>query len=172
MSQLEVPAIMDLEASGFGRGSYPIEVGFVLTDGTCFCTLIKPFDDWRHWDESAEKLHGISRDILVQHGKSPLQVAKLLNEKLNGLTLYSDGWSQDNSWLLQLYDRVGMWPSFKLETIRQVIREEQVVFWHQAHMQAQQELNIQRHRASSDALIIQRTFALSHAMAMTAEAVN
>ena len=25
--------VLDIEASGFGRGSYPIEIGFVLPDG-------------------------------------------------------------------------------------------------------------------------------------------
>jgi len=25
----QAPAVLDVEASGFGRGSYPIEVGFV-----------------------------------------------------------------------------------------------------------------------------------------------
>ena len=29
----EAPAVLDIEASGFGRGSYPIEVGFVLANG-------------------------------------------------------------------------------------------------------------------------------------------
>lgn len=172
MTDLTVPAIIDLEASGFGRGSYPIEVGFVLANGESFCTLIQPFDDWLHWDEGAAELHGISRDILTQYGKAPREVAQLLNDQLAGQTLYSDGWSQDNSWLLQLYDRVDMWPSFKLETIRKLIREEQVAFWHQAHEKAQKELKIQRHRASSDALLIQRTFTLSHEMAIAAEVIS
>lgn len=172
MLELEVPAVMDLEASGFGQGSYPIEVGYVLADGSSFCTLIRPFDDWIHWNESAQQLHGISREMLIQYGKSPLQVVHLLNENLEGLTLYSDGWSQDNSWLLKLYDRVGLWPSFKLDTIRNIISEEQTGFWHKAHEQAQQELNIQRHRASSDARIIQRTFELSLSMLTHAELIN
>ena len=36
------PIIIDIEASGFGRGSYPIEVGLVLPDGTPHCFLIAP----------------------------------------------------------------------------------------------------------------------------------
>ena len=38
----DVPTILDLEASGFGRDSYPIEVGYVLPDGSSFCSLIRP----------------------------------------------------------------------------------------------------------------------------------
>ena len=29
----KLPPIIDVEASGFGRGSFPIEVGFVMADG-------------------------------------------------------------------------------------------------------------------------------------------
>ena len=39
------PIVLDLEASGFGRGSYPIEVGLAMTDGHLVDYLIKPFDD-------------------------------------------------------------------------------------------------------------------------------
>ena len=51
-----VPACLDMEASGFGRHSYPIEVGFVLGDGQSWCTLIRPAADWTHWDPAAERL--------------------------------------------------------------------------------------------------------------------
>ncbi|MFO1249856.1 MAG: hypothetical protein U1E77_01625 [Inhella sp.] len=39
---MQLPAFIDIEASGFGRGSYPIEVGFVDRDGQLFCTLVQP----------------------------------------------------------------------------------------------------------------------------------
>ena len=29
-----LPAVLDVEASGFGAGSYPIEVGIAMPDGT------------------------------------------------------------------------------------------------------------------------------------------
>ena len=64
-----LPAIIDLEASGFGKGSYPIEVGFVLPEGAMFCTLILPPPHWRHWDEKAQAVHHISRDVLQSRGK-------------------------------------------------------------------------------------------------------
>lgn len=43
---MQLPTILDIEASGFGRGSYPIEVGFVAGDGTLFCGLVRPEPDW------------------------------------------------------------------------------------------------------------------------------
>ena len=40
---------IDVEASGFGVGSYPIEVGVAFPDGGTQCYLIKPEHDWIHW---------------------------------------------------------------------------------------------------------------------------
>ena len=37
----------DVEASGFGSASYPIKVGVVTADGSRYCRLIKPFQDWQ-----------------------------------------------------------------------------------------------------------------------------
>ena len=65
------PTIIDIEASGFGSYSYPIEVGVVKYDGERYCALIKPEPDWDHWCDKAEAVHGISRDLLSEHGKSP-----------------------------------------------------------------------------------------------------
>jgi len=50
----EVHAILDVEASGFGAGSYPIEVGYVFGDGRSYCTLIRPVSSWTHWDAKAK----------------------------------------------------------------------------------------------------------------------
>ena len=44
-SRRRVPNIIDVEASGFGPHSYPIEVGLALGDGSKFCSLILPVRD-------------------------------------------------------------------------------------------------------------------------------
>jgi len=79
---MDVPAIIDLEASGFGRGSYPIEVGVALADGSVFSELIRPPEHWVHWSEDAEAIHGITRPQLMEHGKTPREVAMQLNDLL------------------------------------------------------------------------------------------
>ncbi len=61
------PCVIDIEASGFGRNSYPIEVGYVLPDGRAGCMLVAPAPGWTHWDESAAQVHGITRAVPV-HG--------------------------------------------------------------------------------------------------------
>ena len=153
-----IPAIIDVEASGFGRGSYPIEVGFVLPDGQSCCRLICPPSHWTHWDESSEHLHGIRRDILQKHGKPVAEVAKWLNEQLRGLTLYSDGWGNDMSWLGLLYDEAECSQLFKLETLPKILTEEQKMKWASTRDAVIQRLGFQRHRASNDAMVIQQTW--------------
>lgn len=150
---------IDIEASGFGKGSYPIEVGFVDAAGGLFCTLVQPEADWQHWDEQAEALHGIARPLLGTHGKPAAWVAQQLNERLAGQTVYCDGWAQDYPWLARLFDAADLAPSFKLEDLRTLLNETQQARWHELVAQVRSELSLGRHRASSDAKVLQLTLA-------------
>src|SRR5262249_19417571 len=98
-SPLSPPDVIDIEASGFGAGSYPIEVGLVTAEGERFCTLVRPASHWNHWDPKAASLHGISRQSLIEFGRPVAEVARALNEKLSGRTAYSDAWGYDFTWL-------------------------------------------------------------------------
>lgn len=146
---------LDIEASGFGRGSYPIEVGLVRRDGTAFCTLILPCPDWTHWDTRAEAMHGITREILEQHGKPVVRVAELLNQHLAGETAYSDGWSVDYPWLARLFDEAGIAPAFRLEPMTQLIHPDRLQHYASARAEALAALGVTRHRASNDARALQ-----------------
>lgn len=151
-------AVLDVEASGFGRGSYPIEVGFVQCDGESFCTLIQPEPDWQHWDASAEALHGISRELLCKHGKPPVWVAGQINSRLAGQTVYCDAWGHDYPWLARLFDAVDMTPSFRLADLRSLLTPDDQQRWHELREQVRDELQLRRHRASADARVIQLTW--------------
>ena len=151
----DLPAILDVEASGFGRGSYPIEIGFVEPAGAMFCALILPDAGWQHWDASAEALHGITRATLLAHGKPVRWVACALNERLRGLTVYCDGWGHDYVWLARLFDCVDMQPSFHLEDLRRLLTEDEASRWHDVTLAVRSEQNLRRHRASSDARVLQ-----------------
>jgi len=153
-----VPNVIDIEASGFGAGSYPIEVGVVLESGKTVCNLIRPESEWEHWDKNAEALHGIERPLLFKNGQPVKKIAQILNSVLEGKTVYTDGWGVDNTWLSLLYYHAGMHQSFRLETIRILLSEEQVIYWHPTKDRITQELDLKRHRASSDALVLQKTF--------------
>lgn len=154
----ETPAILDIEASGFGRDSYPIEVGFVLPDGSSFCTLIRPAEGWTHWDPAAEQMHHIDREALVRHGREVTEVAQMLNDRLRGRTVFSDGWAHDYPWLSALYEAAGLQPNFKLDSLRSLLNEQQALDWHPTLQEVSSDLKAPRHRASADARLLQLTW--------------
>ncbi|MEM1434765.1 MAG: hypothetical protein AAGG11_11960 [Pseudomonadota bacterium] len=154
----EFPDIMDIEASGFGSHSYPIEIGVVLGEGRRFSRLIRPPTDWQHWDTAAEAVHGLSRELLTAHGQSPLAVAHALNALLAGRTLYSDGWVLDQPWLNRLYAAAQIRRTFHLSPLELLLTEPQMQIWASTRAEVEQELDLMRHRASQDARVIQTTF--------------
>ena len=153
-----LPTIIDVEASGFGQLSYPIEVGIADADGERFCTLIRPAQSWLHWDKSAEAVHHISRRHLQTNGKSVPNVAKLLNQKYHGQTLYSDGWVVDKPWLSTLFYEANVPMAFSVSALEMILSEAQMAVWHTTKDQVIIDLNLERHRASNDAAIIQETY--------------
>ncbi|XGA79693.1 hypothetical protein OR573_14575 [Halomonas sp. CH40] len=154
-----LPTLLDIEASGFGRGSYPIEVGIARTDGSCCAFLIQPLDEWTHWDPKAELLHGISRQRLQREGYPVRQVALWINDELRTLgKAYSDSWGYDNTWLSLLFHHAGIIPGFRLEALRILLSEEQLAVWNDTKEAIIAEQGIQRHRAGDDARLLQLTF--------------
>lgn len=151
------PAMLDIEASGFGRDSYPVEVGFVLPDGRSWCTLIRPRPEWTHWDPAAEKVHRISRATAVAHGRDVADVARQLNERLRGQTLYCDGWAHDFTWLAALFEAAGQTPRFKLDNLRALLSDREAASWAVLKQQVATEMRMPRHRASADAKLLQLT---------------
>ena len=151
------PAVIDVEASGFGRGSYPIEVGYVLPDGRSDCMLIRPDDRWVHWDREAEALHGIARPLLLRYGRTATDVVERLDRALAGRIVYSDGWGNDLSWLSMLYDVAGRTFAFRLESLHTLLSEAQLAHWDRVKADVVREHPAARHRASADARTLQRT---------------
>jgi hypothetical protein len=151
-----IPTILDVEASGFGRGGYPIEVGYVLGDGSAHCTLIRPAPDWTHWDPAAESIHGISQDVLAKRGRDIAEVARELNDRLRGQVVYSDGWANDYAWLGRLFAEANVLPRFKVESLRRLLSDAEAAQWHAAKDAVAAEMPTNRHRASGDAQLLQR----------------
>ena len=147
---------MDIEASGFGRHSYPIEVGYVTPDGQARCTLVRPPAHWTHWDPQAEQVHGIARQTLLTHGRPAAEVAQGLNDELGGLTVYCDGWAHDYAWLALLFDEAGLVPAFKLESVNVMLDEDALARLGPLRAQALQDMGLSRHRASNDARALQQ----------------
>lgn len=163
------PAILDIEASGFGLGSYPIEVGFVLPDGQAWCSLVQPEPDWQHWDPNAAAMHGIERERLEKHGRTASAVCEALNQQLQGMVVYSDAWAHDYTWLNRLYEVAGRSPSFKLENLRALLDDQDAARWHEVKRRVAATAGLQRHRASSDARLLQQTWlSLRHPQSLAA----
>lgn len=159
----QVPDVIDVEASGFGRGSYPIEVGVALASGRTACFLIRPFPDWIHWTDEAESLHRISRAVLETYGRPPTEVAAGLNTLLDGRTVYSDAWGVDSSWLALLHERVGLPATYRVDALNGLLTDGQRDAWARLKQHARLEMGLTRHRASADALVLQRAFTASRA---------
>lgn len=158
MENIRCPSIIDLEASGFGTESYPIEVGVAHTSGERYCALIKPATSWRHWSHHAETVHGISRSLLIDKGLSPGLICDELNRFIGGGSVFSDAFTHDQHWLSKLYAIAKKRPTFQLRAIEHIMHETQVLIWDATKLRLQKSLKLERHRASSDAFLVQQTY--------------
>ncbi len=152
------PAIIDIEASSLSSHSYPIEVGVALGKDIKFCSLIRPLTEWTDWCEQAEKTHMISRQDLEVYGKTTKEVASQLNQLLKGQTLYSDGWQVDKSWLTKLFYAARIEMQFQVSPLEMILSEKQMNAWHETKEKIIAKNKLTRHRASTDAWIIQQTY--------------
>ena len=123
---MQIPTIIDVEASGFSSHSYPIAVGVIRSDGARFCRLIRPYPQWSHWDKKAEALHGLSRDHLQKWGNDGRDVCLALNQFLATGTAYTDGWVVDHPWLFKLYAAAGVDLSFVVRALEYVLSYKQM----------------------------------------------
>jgi hypothetical protein len=158
MRQVRPPCILDVEASGFGPSSYPIEIGVVLEDGAKYCSLVAPVPGWTHWDQSAERIHHVSRELLAARGKPVARVADELNGLLADRTVYTDGWVVDLPWMLRLFEAARQPSRFTVSALEMILTEPQMDIWHATKDDVVRDLDLKRHRASNDALIIQQTW--------------
>lgn len=140
---------MDLEASGLGEASYPIEVAWIAADGErqdSFLINPKSVSGWRYWDEHAEEVHGIDHDDLVRDGISAQDACKRLNQHLQGCIVITDAPTYDRFWLERLYDACRCEPTFRVEGLEVILDSAQL-----ARFASEAEGAIRRHRALADA---------------------
>ena len=153
-----LPVFIDIEASGFGHQSYPIEIGVAFSDGSQYSSLIKPAPHWQYWDPHAETLHGIDRHQLLHEGVSASTVTAELNARLAGQTVYSDGWVVDKPWLDQLFRAANRNPDFWLSPVELILSEAQMENWRATRATLIQTYQGCLHRAAPDALLNQLTW--------------
>jgi len=106
--RIEDVLIIDLEASGLGPGSWPIEVGLAWVEAgevRSWSSLIRPEPDWDEeaWDPMAEDIHGISRSEL-KIAPTAWSVAAELLRRVAGRPVFSDAPEFDSRWVRRLLD--------------------------------------------------------------------
>ena len=97
---------VDLEASGLGRESYPIEVGWSVDDEQEPASfLVRPATSWRFDDftEAAQAIHNILYERLISHGIAVETACRRLDAAWTGAVLVSDNPAADGGWLNRLY---------------------------------------------------------------------
>ena len=149
--------VIDIEASGLASSSYPLEIGIVLGNGESYEALIKPLGHWQHWDSSAQALHGISRQQLLDEGLPATQVCEEINQLCGGKTLYSDCWVYDARWLNLLFAETGTTMQFTCSPIEALLSEHEQRHWWQYKKDFCTASDIRPHRALNDAIIIAET---------------
>lgn len=158
MNPEQTPAFIDFEASSLDLvASYPIEVGVCLPDGSIHSWLIRPHVLWQDWSESAEKIHGLPRQRLIEEGLEVSEVTAELNRLLPD-TVYCDAWTFDSFWLHRLYRAANKRPRFQLESVSMILDAQEVGQWAERRKDAVLALGVQTHRAANDALILHETW--------------
>lgn len=155
---VNAPVFLDFEASSLDLvASYPIEVGVCMPDGEVKSWLIKPHVLWKDWSERAARVHGIPREKLENEGLEIRTVVDEMNSLLSG-PVFCDAWTFDSFWLHRLYKAAHCKPCFQLDSIASVLNDKQVEKWQDIHKAVIAELDLLRHRAANDALILHETW--------------
>jgi hypothetical protein len=120
-------ATIDLEASGLGPSSFPVELGVALPerapDGVWEVTLrswlIRPERSWLEradaWDPVAEQIHGLPLSRLQDEGLPLPQVVEEMDALLAGRTVHADTGrhGSDAGWLTEIAEALdeAWWPT-------------------------------------------------------------
>ena len=162
-----LPTFIDMEASGLGNTSFPIEVAWNNSDGMITSRLVKPVPDWTSWDLEAERIHGIQRAELEAHGIPPAEVCALIRASLSGKTAYSDAPELERFWLNRLFQAgenvdcpILVLGISQVPVIRAVCYERGL--YDRLKQQALDEVG-RVHRAEADVAILVRVFELARA---------
>jgi len=121
---LERYLFIDVEASGLHAYSYPIEIGWCGLDLASESFLIKPHRSWGEegWSYTSERVHGLSRDILMHEGIDVTTAAQRLNAITSRRTVISDSPEYDYAWIRALYSAANVKCAFAIADAAQLER--------------------------------------------------
>lgn len=117
------PCFLDVEATGFGPESYPIEIAWSDESGEIHRCLIDPtpVPAWTAWSAEAERVHGIDRERLTRNGWPPDYVATRLTQDLAGKTVYTDAPDYDARWVGILFAALDKPMPFRFDHIDELL---------------------------------------------------
>lgn len=102
---------LDIEASGLGSASFPIEIGWVLDDEAGpESILVRPHETWdvaSGWSAASAEIHGITPAMLEELGLSVEEACTRLDNLAPGRLVVSDAHRHDDWWLGRLYAAAG-----------------------------------------------------------------
>ncbi|MBA1147830.1 hypothetical protein H0Z60_12310 [Ectothiorhodospiraceae bacterium WFHF3C12] len=151
-----LPYFIDIEASSLGPASYPIEIGWSDAQARVHSLLIRPDAYWLdvgEWSPESEYLHGLSLDLLLSEGVSPMEAwSRLIEVCGRDATLYSDAVDFDRMWLAELAasadDELG---AMRLSPASELIHASEPSPYLDALLyRARTQLGLRQHRAAED----------------------
>lgn len=155
------PAIIEVTPSCSGPNPFPVEVGVALADGRCHCYLIRPEPGWLADSPRPTPIHGLSDELLLQCGTPIQEVAVQLNRLLRGQGVYSQDWGLATTLISRLYYDARAVQLFLIDSLHQILTPALADEWERMQARVRDELALTRHRASSEALSIQKTLSRS-----------
>lgn len=152
-------AVIDLEASALGSGSYPIEVGIAVVQGgsssiETWSSIIEPTEAWLtrgRWSEQSAAVHGLALSTIVEEGAPAHVICEWLNATLGAAAVVaSDAPRYDQDWLDTLFSAARLEQRFALYSLEILT----VAFNADQHRHLSYLLSRSRppHRAGPDAL--------------------
>lgn len=151
--------IIDIEASGLHFDAYPIEIAVRLS-GECRSWLIRPEPQWQYWCATAERMHGISREVLLREGLPALEVVRQLNAfvtESDGV-LYSDAHGWDGDWIDTLYYAVKVVKPFYVDSIYAMIGADNAGRFDEYFAYLSASGNYRQHRAADDVHMLYQAY--------------
>jgi len=121
-----MPIFLDFEASSLSARSYPIEVAWSDHEGNIENHLINSNaypDNYDDWSESAQAIHGITRQHLAKNGEDPFCVAQRMNDALKHAQVFTTAPDFDGFWCRRLFAATKLDLTFEFGHVETVLKK-------------------------------------------------